>query len=78
ECFGKPRCIRTDNESVFTSVLFRLGLRLLGIRHQLTAPFAPWQNGRVERFFKTFKELARQWPVGESPEPQKDLDLLRL
>ncbi len=77
ELFGKPRCIRTDNESVFTSKLFRFGLRLLGIRHQRTAPFAPWQNGRVERFFKTFKELVGHWPVQEAAEPQEDLDLFR-
>ncbi len=78
ELFGRPRCIRTDNESVFTSKLFRLGLLWLGIRHQRTAPFAPWQNGRVERFFKTFKELVRRWPVQEAAEPQEDLDLFRL
>ncbi len=70
ELFGKPRSIRTDNESVFTSNLFRLGLRLLGIRHQRTAPFAPWQNGRVERFFKTFKELVRRWPVQQARNPK--------
>ncbi len=77
ERFGKPRCIRTDNESVFTSALFRISLRLLDIRHQRTAPFAPWQNGRVERFFKTFKELVRLWPFHPC-EPQRDLDLFRL
>ncbi len=32
ERFGKPRAIRTDNEATFTSMLFRLALRLLGIR----------------------------------------------
>jgi transposase InsO family protein len=59
--FGAPKCVRTDNEAVFTSRLFRLGLHLLGIRHQRTAPFAPWQNGRIERFFGTFKERFRIW-----------------
>ncbi len=77
ELFGKPRCIRTDNESVFTSAFFRFALSLLGIRHQRTAPFALWQNGRVERFFKTFKELGRQWPL-HACEAQKDLDLFRI
>ena len=77
ERFGKPRAIRTDNESIFTSALFRLALRLLGIRHQRTAPFAPWQNGRVERFFKTFKDLARLWALPPDAEPQNDLDIFR-
>jgi hypothetical protein len=61
ERFGAPKYVRTDNEAVFTSRLFRLGLRLLGIRHQRTAPFAPWQNGRIERFFGTFKQRLRIW-----------------
>ena len=54
--YGQPRAIRTDNESVFTSRLFRLALFLLGIRHQRIDPHCPWQNGRVERFFGTLKQ----------------------
>ena len=53
--YGKPRIIRTDNESVFASRVFRLALLLLRIRHQRTDPGCPWQNGRVERFFGTLK-----------------------
>jgi len=48
--YGKPHALRTDNEAVFTSRTFRLGLFLLGIRHQRIDPHCPWQNGRVERF----------------------------
>lgn len=51
--FGKPRCIRTDNESVFGSQVFRRGLARLGIRHCFSKPGHPWQNGRVERLFLT-------------------------
>ncbi|MDR2581280.1 MAG: integrase core domain-containing protein, partial [Fibromonadaceae bacterium] len=58
EKFGKPKVIRTDNESVFTSRLFRFALWLLGIRHQRIMLHCPWQNGRVERFFGTFKSYA--------------------
>ena len=58
EKHGKPKAIRTDNEAVFTSRLFRFGLWLLGIRHQRTMLHCPWQNGRVERFFGTFKHFA--------------------
>ena len=32
---GKPKIIRTDNEAIFTSRKFCLGLKKLGIRHQL-------------------------------------------
>ena len=55
EKFGKPKIIRTDNESCFTSRLFRFGLWWLGIKHQRSAVSSPWMNGRVERFFGTLK-----------------------
>ena len=63
ERFGKPRFIRTDNESVFTSRLFAFGLRWLGIGHQLTDPGCPWMNGRIERLFGTLKGKLDQWMV---------------
>ena len=53
--YGKPGAVRTDNESVFASRLFRAALFALGIRHQRIDPGCPWQNGRVERFFGTLK-----------------------
>jgi Transposase and inactivated derivatives len=56
ERYGKPHMVRTDNEAVFTSRVFRLGLFVLGIRHQRTDPGCPWQNGRIERFFGTLKD----------------------
>ena len=57
--YGRPQFVRTDNEAVLVSKLFRFGLWLLGIRHQRIEPGCPWQNGRVERFIGTVKrELA--------------------
>ena len=53
--YGTPKFLRTDNESIFTSRLFRGALFLLGIRQQRSDPGCPWQNGRVERFFGTLK-----------------------
>jgi|GEM_PF-1029250 len=55
EAYGKPKSLRTDNESVFVSKLFRFGLWILGIRHQRSHMHSPWENGRIERFFGTFK-----------------------
>lgn len=58
---GWPQVLRTDNEAVLVSRLFRLGLWLLGIRQQRIQPDCPWQNGRVERFIGTVKrELAAE------------------
>ncbi len=76
ERFGKPKILRTDNEAVFTSVVFRGALFLLGIRHQLTLPGAPWQNGR---FFGTLKERLRRLeaPLASGAGLQRDLDIFR-
>jgi putative transposase len=54
--YGKPAKIRTDNEPVFTSFIFRTQLKLLRIKHQLTEVACPWMNGRIERFFGTLKK----------------------
>lgn len=63
EKHGKPEAIRTDNERVFTSKLFRLGLWFLGIKHQRIDVGCPWMNGRIERFFGTLKEKLNQIDV---------------
>ena len=53
--YGRPQFVRTDNEAMLVSRLFRLGLWLLGIRQQRIEPGCLWQNGRVERFIGTVK-----------------------
>ncbi len=63
EQYGKPKAIRTDNERIFTSRLFRFGLWLLRIKHQKTDVGCPWMNGRIERFFGTLKEKLNQISV---------------
>jgi hypothetical protein len=63
EKYGKPQFLRTDNEAVFTSRLFRFGLWLLGIRRQRTDKGCPWMNGRIERFFGTLKTKLGQWEI---------------
>ena len=74
---GKPKIIRTDNEAIFTSRIFRRGLKLLGIRHQLTDPGCPWQNGRIERLFGTLKQKLDQWQVPDIVQLNRDLDTFR-
>ena len=64
--YGKPIAIRTDNERVFTSGVFQLGLRIAGIRHQRIKAGCPWQNGRIERFFGTLKQSLDSWQVATS------------
>jgi putative transposase len=53
--YGLPRSVRSDNEAVFKSLIFKGVLKLLGVRQQFTALASPWQNGRIERFWRTLK-----------------------
>ena len=77
EHYGKPKFLRTDNESVFTSQLFRFGLWLMGIRPQRTDKACPWQNGRIERFFGTLKGKLDQWIVSDRDQLSGTLDQFR-
>ncbi|MEW5741836.1 MAG: integrase core domain-containing protein [Myxococcota bacterium] len=56
---GTPGVIVTDNGGQFLSADFREGLRRAGVKHRRIRPGHPWTNGRVERLFRTFKELQR-------------------
>jgi putative transposase len=47
--FGLPAAVRTDNEGMFASRVWRLAFSCFGIRHQRIRPHCPWENGRVER-----------------------------
>ena len=58
--FGLPQRIRVDNDACLKSKLMRFGLALLGVHLQVIAPFCPWQNGRIEQFFGTFKAAIRK------------------
>ncbi len=78
EKYGKPRAIRTDNESCFTSKLLSFVLILLNIRQQRTQACCPWQNGRVERFFGTFKSKAKALVIQSAGQLSDDLANFRL
>lgn len=74
---GKPKIIRTDNEAIFTSQVFRHGLKKLGIRHQRSDPGCPWQNGRIERLFGTLKDKLDQWIVTGIEQLNTDLGIFQ-
>jgi putative transposase len=61
--YGKPRAVRSDNDAVFKTALFRFTLKLLGVRQQFTDVGSPWQNGRMERFWRTLKEALQTKPT---------------
>jgi transposase InsO family protein len=75
--YGRPTFVRTDNEAVLVSRLFRLGLWLLGIRQQRIEPGCPWQNGRVERFIGTVKRELKQEPLTSEKDFARTLTRIR-
>ena len=61
--FGKPAAVRCDNDAVFKTVVFRGVLSLLGVQQQFTQIASPWQNGRIERLWRTLKETLGTQPL---------------
>jgi putative transposase len=63
--YGKPKAVMTDHGSQYYSnhpnaeqekTQFRSTLDILGIKHCLARVNRPQTNGKVERFFRTYKE----------------------
>lgn len=52
---GLPRALMSDNGSAMTSAEFTQGLSRLGIKHELTLPYSPHQNGKQESFWGTLE-----------------------
>ena len=77
ERHGKPNAIRTDNEAIFRSPIFRLALKLLDIRHQRIDLHSPWQNGRIERFFGTLKSKLDRLIVADHEALNESLGIFR-
>ena len=63
--YGKPKAVMTDHGAQFyanrpetdqRNTQFRIALDALGIKHCLARVNRPQTNGKVERFFRTYKE----------------------
>ena len=55
----KVKCLRTDNGGEFTSNAFEEYLKRHGIRHEVTNPDTPEQNGKAERANLTIMDHVR-------------------
>ena len=53
------KTLRTDNGGEYTSKEFQAHLKACGIRHELTIPKTPEQNGVAERLNRTLVEMTR-------------------
>ena len=52
---GLPRALMTDNGAAMVSDEFRRGLHTLGILHETTLPYSPYQNAKQESFWGTLE-----------------------
>ena len=59
ECGAQVRRIRSDNGTEFTNSSVKELFLKNGIQHELSAPYTPQQNGRIERENRTLVESAR-------------------
>ena len=56
---GVPiRVLRSDNGGEYTSAVFTEFLEKIGIARQFTSPHSSFQNGAVERYFRTLRSKA--------------------
>lgn len=76
--YGFPKMIRSDNEICFTAKLIRLSLKLLSIKQQTTDVACPWQNGRIERCFLTFKQKWRLANLTKIGNLQAELNIYQI
>jgi putative transposase len=65
--FGLPKQIRVDNEPCFHGFWIQITLAILGVKLNAIAPNSPWQNGRIERFFGSFKRDFERIIEGDLP-----------
>lgn len=70
---GLPRSLMSDNGSAMVSEEFKSGLLRLGITHDTTLPYSPYQNGKQESFWGNLE--GRLMAMLEN---EKDLNLVRL
>lgn len=52
---GLPRALMSDNGAAMVAEEFRAGLHTLGIVHETTLPYSPYQNAKQESFWATIE-----------------------
>ena len=64
---GLPRALLTDNGAAMVSDEFTEGLLSLGIVHERTLPYSPYQNGKQERLWATMEGRLMEMLDGVEP-----------
>lgn len=55
ECWGKPKCLKTDNGPAYTSQKFRQFCAQMQVTHITGLPYNPQGQGIIERTHRTLK-----------------------
>jgi len=63
---GLPRALMSDNGSAMTAAEFTQGLERLGVLHELTLPYSPYQNGKQEFFWNQIEGRLMAMLEGEA------------
>ena len=72
---GLPRALMTDNGAAMMAEEFTAGLAALGVVHQTTLPYSPYQNAKQESFWARVEGRLMAMLEGEDP---LTLELLNL
>jgi hypothetical protein len=62
--FGVPKIIQSDNGSEFVNSTMKALTDLIGVSHNLTAPYNPRANGAAERAVQTCKQTLKKLAAG--------------
>jgi transposase InsO family protein len=63
---GVPLALKLDNHPVHHARWFKRIMRMAGVRLRFTELASPWQNGRIERLFGTFKTALRGYAIADA------------
>ncbi|CAO1619642.1 unnamed protein product [Parajaminaea phylloscopi] len=67
---ARLKILRSDNGGEFLGSDFQTWLRQHGVKHKLTVPNTPQQNGVAERLNRTLLQMVRTWLVQGNLDPQ--------
>lgn len=70
ECGTKVKVIRSDNGTEYCNSTLTDFLKEKGIKHQLTVPYSPQQNGLAERYNRTIMDKVRSMLQDSDSDPK--------
>lgn len=73
---GLPRALMTDNGAAMQADEFQAGLHTLGILHESTLPYSPYQNAKQETFWATLEGRLMAMLEGQQALTLERLNLL--